>query len=83
MIVNIIFKKAAIAVQLAQSFLIICNRGKNNNIAVSRVANILPSKFVKDQKKANIAKAVDNFFYGQICPHIKRNRRQISINHTV
>ena len=56
-IVNIIIKRAAIAVQQAQPFLI---------IAVSRVANFLPSKFLKDQEKANIAKAVDNFFYGQI-----------------
>ena len=84
MIVNIIFKKAAIAVQLAQSFLIICNRGKNNNIAVSRVANILPSKFVKDQKKTNIAKAVDNFFL--VKHHVHRRSRldeKFYINPTV
>ena len=60
-IINIIIKKAAIAVHLAQSFLIICYRTKNN-IGVSRVANFIPSKFIKDQEKANIAKSVDNFF---------------------
>jgi len=83
-IVNIIVKRAAIAVQQAQPFLIICNRAKKTNIAVSRVANFLPSKFLKDQEKANIAKAVDNFFL--VKHHVHRRSRldeKFYINPTV